>query len=488
MKRIGNAFKGVLGGLVLIVIGVILLWWNEGNNVKNIKTTDEMKASYVDVTSEMIDSTNEGKLIATNGKLIYNGEVSDVTFDVKVDSPLLKRVVEVYQWEEESSTDEDGNTTYTYNKVWKDYIIDSSEFHEEGHYNTFALPFNNETITADEVYVGAFKLTQEQVERLSTKGVVRDFNTERVLELDYTINDQYLTTSTDVNNPQIGDSRISFEYHDATELSVLAVQRGDGFEDYVSSVGKTVSKMVDGKYSGEQLVSIVEKENKILKWVLRLVGTLLCIFGVLAVLKPISAVSSYIPILGNIVGFAVGLVSFLIGLSISLIVIAIAWIRFRPIIGISLLAIVAVLIVILIIRPKGKKAENVTPLEPATQTEPVTVAQEQVAQQTQVVPEQVNIQNVVEPSVQTAPVQQPVVTPSTLDGFDAQVPEQVVAPTSESVIQEPVQPVVVPPVTPEPVAPAVVEQNVQIAPVEQTPAQSEQQVVQVEQNNSNNQM
>ena len=62
MKRIGNAFKGVLGGLVLIVIGVILLWWNEGNNVKNIKTTDEMKASYVDVTSEMIDSTNEGMI------------------------------------------------------------------------------------------------------------------------------------------------------------------------------------------------------------------------------------------------------------------------------------------------------------------------------------------------------------------------------------------------------------------------------------------
>ena len=72
MKRVGNAFKGVIGGLIFIVVGVILLWWNEDNNVKNIKTTEEMKASYIDVTSEIIDSSNEGKLIATNGPIIYN--------------------------------------------------------------------------------------------------------------------------------------------------------------------------------------------------------------------------------------------------------------------------------------------------------------------------------------------------------------------------------------------------------------------------------
>lgn len=477
MKRIGNAFKGVVGGLILIVISAVLLWWNEGNNVKNIKTTGEMKASYVDVTSETVDSSNEGKLIATNGPITYNGEVIDVTFDVQVESPLLKRVVEVYQWDEDSSTDDDGDTTYTYSKVWKDYIIDSSNFHEGGHDNTFSLPFNNETFVADEVFVGAFKLTQEQASDLSTKGYVRNFNTERVLELGYTINDQYLTTSTDVNHPEIGDARISFVYHDATELSVLAVQRGDGFEDYVSTVGKTVSKMVDGKYNGEQLVTIVEKENKILKWVLRIVGIIFSIAGVAAILKPISAISSYVPLLGNVVGAAVGLVSLLIGLAISLVVIALAWIRFRPIIGISLLAVVVVLIVLLIIRPKGKKEETVvqsqpvvpeTPISQVTPTEQAPAQAVQSTEQTPVVQSQ-PVQTVTPPVQPVVTPQAAPVTPPTLDGLDAQVPDQIVAP----VVPEPV----VPPV--QPVAPA--QPVVQTAPVEQAP-------VQPVQNNTNNQM
>ena len=77
MKRIGNAFKGIAGGFVLILIGIVLLWWNEGNNVKNIKTTAEMEKVVIDVKSDKVDSKNDGKLIATNGALINEQELSD---------------------------------------------------------------------------------------------------------------------------------------------------------------------------------------------------------------------------------------------------------------------------------------------------------------------------------------------------------------------------------------------------------------------------
>ena len=49
MKKIGNSFKGILGGFVIIIIGIGLLWWNEGNNVKNLKTTAEAAKSLIDV-------------------------------------------------------------------------------------------------------------------------------------------------------------------------------------------------------------------------------------------------------------------------------------------------------------------------------------------------------------------------------------------------------------------------------------------------------
>ena len=68
MKRVGNAFKGILGGFILIVIGVILLWWNEGNNVRNIKTIEEARGALVNVSSDKVDSANEGKLVSTNKK------------------------------------------------------------------------------------------------------------------------------------------------------------------------------------------------------------------------------------------------------------------------------------------------------------------------------------------------------------------------------------------------------------------------------------
>jgi hypothetical protein len=57
------------------------------------------------------------------------------------------------------------------------------------------------------------------------------------------------------------------------------------------------------------------------------------ILGVLPVL------GSVVPFIGSIIGAGVGLVSFLLTLGISSIVIAIAWIAYRPIVGITLVAI-----------------------------------------------------------------------------------------------------------------------------------------------------
>ena len=130
MKKIGDSFKGILGGFVFILIGIGVLWWNEGNNVKNIKTTAEMEKIVIDVSSETIDKNNEGKLIATKGKLLNQETMNDETFKVSIKTPKLVRTVEVYQWEEEENTDENDNKTYSYNKVWSSSLIDSSKFNK----------------------------------------------------------------------------------------------------------------------------------------------------------------------------------------------------------------------------------------------------------------------------------------------------------------------------------------------------------------------
>lgn len=355
MKRVGNSFKGILGGIVVIIIGVVLLWWNEGNNVRNLKTTAELEKTYIDVKSNSVNSKNDGKLVATTGKLFNEKELTDSKFGITIKTPIMKRTVEMYQWKEKSDSDSDGNTTYTYEKVWDEDLIDSSEFHHSGHTNPSQKLYESEDFASDDVKVGAFSLTSKQISMLSTKATFSDFNQENIDALNLKVSGKYITSSTDLDNPNIGDIRVSFNYNNSTEISVLAVQNGDSFSDYTSSVGKTINRVMDGSHNGKDMIETIRKENKFLKWILRLVGTLLCILGIGAILKPISAITSFIPILGNIVGAAVGLVSFALGLSLSLVVVAIAWIRFRPLLGIGLLAIVAAIIIFLILR--GKKAD-----------------------------------------------------------------------------------------------------------------------------------
>lgn len=365
MKKIGNSFKGILGGFVIIIIGIGLLWWNEGNNVKNLKTTAEAAKSLIDVKSDSVDSKNEGKLIATNGKLINETELEDETFKVKIKTPLLKRIVEVYQWDEDSSTDDDGDTTYSYSKKWSSDIIDSGNFHRSGHDNPTHKEYEDEEYASDDVKVGAFSLSSNQIKRLSTKANYTSFDPETLTELNLTTSGNYITNSKDLNKPEIGDMRISFVYNNSTEISVLAVQQGNTFVDFVSKAGKTINRIEDGTHSGAEMVENIKKENNLLKWILRAIGALLIISGIGTILKPISTITGFVPILGNIVGAAVGLVSFVLGLAISLIVIAVAWVRFRPVLGIGLLVGAAVLIVFLITR--GKKSKPVEGTQPVNE-------------------------------------------------------------------------------------------------------------------------
>ena len=292
MKRVGNAFKGVLGGFIAIVIGIVLLWWNEGNNVRNIKTTAEMERVYVDVKSDAVDPNNEGKLIATSGKLINEEELNDPVFDVTVKTPLLRRVVEVYQWEEETSTDEDGDTVYSYKKVWSSSLIDSKNFSQKGHDNPETLVYTSEDYASSEVKVGAFTLSSDQVLMLSTNGTYSDLSEDKATELGYTISGNYYTNAKDITKPEVGDYRISFVYNNSTDISVLAVQQGETFVDFVSKYDKSVNRVMDGVHSGIEMINIIKQENNMIKWILRAAGIILISLGFATILKPISAVTS----------------------------------------------------------------------------------------------------------------------------------------------------------------------------------------------------
>ncbi|MBQ9403385.1 MAG: primosome assembly protein PriA, partial [Synergistaceae bacterium] len=109
-----------------------------------------------------------------------------------------------------------------------------------------------------------------------------------------------------------------------------------------------------GRVDSAEMFKDARSSNTIMAWVLRLVGILVIVGGLKTILAPLSVLADVIPILGTIVGAGTGFVSWVLGLAWSLIVIAVAWVRFRPLIAGGLIAVAVLLIALPYI--KGRKS------------------------------------------------------------------------------------------------------------------------------------
>jgi hypothetical protein len=124
----------------------------------------------------------------------------------------------------------------------------------------------------------------------------------------------------------------------------------------VASNGKTFEKLEVGLKSAEQMVESAKSSNTALTWILRAVGLAMMTIGISCVFAPLAVVADVIPFLGDLVRMGTGIVAFLIALPLSLITIAVAWIAYRPVLGISLLVVAGVVGGTVYIRSRRKQA------------------------------------------------------------------------------------------------------------------------------------
>ncbi len=354
--RMKNSFSGIIGGIIFVIIGIVVLVMNERSNVINIHDVKEMRDSYVEIKSSTIDKENDGKLVVTNGKLDFGEEVlKDEKFDVSVTTPLLVRKVEVYQWKEEKEESDD-KTTYNYVKEWSTEKINSKSFHEaSGHKNPETIPYEGTSYHAKELKIGVYKLSDAFNSKISANKTYGDLEAAKLPE-GYKIYNNFITNTEEPENPKIGDVRISFGYADYNDVTVMGKLKFDTIVEYTTKEKTNVTYFTEGTHDGAYIINSIEKGNKMMKWILRLVGTLLIIGGIAALFGPLTTLTSYVPILGRLVSGATGIVSFLVGLAISLIVIAISWIVFRPLLGIGLLA--GAIILIILAKKAGTKKDK----------------------------------------------------------------------------------------------------------------------------------
>ena len=273
-------------------------------------------------------------------------------FGISGNAIQLNRSVKMYQWHEKKEQKKEKKvggkevttTTYNYVKDWSSILINSANFKKQrSHENPARMPYKGESFKASKVTLGAFSLPQAMVGRISD---ARDVEvTESQIPAALRSKAQALDGDFYVGNnpaaPEIGDITVSFRMVSPTNISIIAGQSGNSFAPYKTSVGREIDILKTGTHTAASMFEAAQESNALWTWILRFAGFVVMFIGFKLVFKPLVVIADVLPFLGGIVSVGTGLVSFLIAGPLSLVTIAIAWIFYRPLLGIVLLVVAA---------------------------------------------------------------------------------------------------------------------------------------------------
>ncbi len=371
----GNRFKdslvGALVGVLMFFGAFPLLFVNEGRAIDRARALDEGDKIVLSVDTHQVFSTNEGQLVHMIGETDTDDTLKDTMFGVAVDKVIkLQRAVEMYQWQEEEHSETKQlwggstrtETTYTYTKVWADRLIDSNRFKRpEGHENPAYMPVSKETFIAKRVNLGDFTLSSSIVSRLNnyqhlpmtaeTLGQVQEgvivqlfrgsitggtysANSEKKLHLNY---GEFFLGENPVH-PQVGNLRIKFHVVRPTTISVVAKQVGSNLVPYPTKDGDSRIELFEyGAVTAKDMFKYAKMSNTRFTWFIRLMGVLVMFFGLSMIFHVLKVAVTFVPFLGEIVEWLGLFLALIMATTLSLLTIAVAWIYYRPLLGITIL-------------------------------------------------------------------------------------------------------------------------------------------------------
>lgn len=412
-SRLSNSFKGIGTGFVLLIAATVLLWWNEGRAVHTAQDIKEVGANATHV--ESIDKVApEGQLIHANGTAVTTDTISDATFGIRTNALSLSREVEYYQWTEQSHTEtkekiggsKEEVTTYTYSKDWVSSPVNSSNFHDPQYKNSNTvlanINYKDETVYAKNVSFGAYTMPEDFIHSVAACAPEAEqdlaFDQAVLAEMDKAIantqgqnayqpaynnvaaNDSAATVDyqwvhqsknelyfgKNAGAPAVGDVRVKFSSKNASAvISLVAVVQGKSLTSYRTKNKANRNYISAGTKSLEEMMQDAEDDNNIMTWALRILGIILVYVGFKSIFEILVTLLKVLPFLANIFNWGVSLICGVLAFVYSLIIIAIAWIFYRPILGVCLLVAAGGLIYWLAIGKKKKDANSAASVSPA---------------------------------------------------------------------------------------------------------------------------
>ena len=419
--RVGNSFKAIGSGFLLFIAGTVLLWWNEGRAVKTEKMLDEAGSAYVEMENpNKKDASLEGELICGTALATTEDSLSDAQFGVGAKAIALRRTVEYYQWVEHSQEKKEDKlggkevttTTYTYSREWVSRPIDSGQFKDPAYQgkNTILTTVEDQEQYAENVTWGAYKLNESLIHSISSReGLDLAISEDLLKQLDGNaktayerfygskqsveqpaqtaeLSDSAKAANDSINNaianaenkkdleyvhqagnilyfgrvpgsPEVGDVRVTFEKTVPAKVTVMAVVDGDTFKPFKAKNGKRFQTLVMGKKSGDEIIEAEKEANNMWLWALRIIGVMMVIGGLKGIFGFIETILKVVPFVAGIFGWGIGVVCTVVGVVWSLIIIAIAWLFYRPLLGMTLLVLAGFLIWVFAFKGKDKLKE-----------------------------------------------------------------------------------------------------------------------------------
>jgi hypothetical protein len=365
-KGLGSRGKDSLGGLfvgfIFLAIAVAVLFYNEGRAVKRYKDLKEGAGSVVSIPSTAIDPAMEGKLIHTSGNTVVSTPLQDAEFGISVPAIKLIRTAEMFQWVEKVKTKKKENVggsteetkTYSYETAWKSNLVDSSQFKVSSEYrNPKEMKYLSTTMIAEGVTLGNFDLPAFLVAKIggATPLVIENLkDASPEIQQGAKIQADEVYFGTNPSSPVVGDQRIRFETVLTGPVSVVARQTGKTFTPFPTSTKGHLDLLEAGIVSAPEMFQKAKDRNKVWTWAIRVGGFVFMTIAFAMILRPIAVLASILPFLGRIVGTGTGILGFLLAGILWTITVAVAWIFYRPVLGITILVVTLVLIILAVKR------------------------------------------------------------------------------------------------------------------------------------------
>jgi len=367
-QRIKSSLLGVIFGLTIIVLNIKLLFWNESHNLLSLQSLIQLQQQVISVPPNPILTSNNQKPIYLTGVANTDDNLKDDLIGIDINAINLNRHVEMYQWQETSETNtknelggaEKETTTYNYQPIWSDFIINSSSFNEaitHQNPNNFAISSDNQY--APDVTLGDFKLSTDIITQIGHPDqiLLTEDNVNKLTEQfngPAKLNQNEIYLGNDPNLPQIGDIRIFITAIYPQKISIIGTQMNNTIVPFIGKNDEKILIVANGQKSSKQMIAEQISSNNLTAWGFRLVSLILFIIGFNLIFKPLIVLADFFPLLGSIGNIGASFISLILSLCMWGILTAIAWFYIRPAYSFGLLMLIGLALIGLFKRRKSK--------------------------------------------------------------------------------------------------------------------------------------